>query len=261
MRGLRLAWAHLKVGALYEMQYRLNFVIQLVQSGLALATGLVAIGLVFSHTTSLRGWSYPELLAVMGVHIFLGGVLRAVILPNMQQFMWQVEQGEFDFTLTKPVDAQLLISVRNVRIWQLVDVLVGAVVLGWAVVALDQAIGLYQALLFAVTLVCGGVILYCLWMLFTTTAFKWVRVEEITQLMTGIYEAGRWPVSVYPGWLRLSLTYFIPLAFAITVPAEALVGRLTEGGVLVALGITALTVIVTRLYWMLGLRSYTGASA
>jgi ABC-2 type transport system permease protein len=243
------------------MQYRLNFLIQLVQSGLALATGLVAIGLVFSHTTSLRGWSYPELLAVMGVHIFLGGVLRAVILPNMQQFMWQVEQGEFDFTLTKPVDAQLLISVRNVRIWQLVDVVVGLVVLGWAVVALNQEVGLYQALLFAITLFCGGVILYCLWMLVTTTAFKWVRVEEITQLMTGIYEAGRWPVSVYPGWLRLSLTYFIPLAFAITVPAEALVGRLDAGGVLVALGITALTVIVTRVFWMLGLRNYTGASA
>lgn len=261
MRGPRLAWAHLKVGALYEMQYRLNFLIQLVQSGLALGTGLVAIGLVFSHTTSLRGWSYPELLAVMGVHIFLGGVLRALILPNMQQFMWQVEQGEFDFTLTKPVDAQLLISVRNVRIWQLVDVAVGVVVLGWAIVDLNQSIGPYQALLFAVTLVCGGVILYCLWMLVTTTAFKWVRVEEITQLMTGIYEAGRWPVSVYPGWLRLSLTFVIPLAFAITVPAEALVGRLTSGGVLVALGITALTVLVTRVFWILGLRNYTGASA
>lgn len=261
MRGPRLAWAHLRVGALYEMQYRLNFLIQLVQSGLALATGLIAIGLVFTHTTSLRGWSYPELLAVMGVHIFLGGVLRSVILPNMQQFMWQVEQGEFDFTLTKPADAQLLISVRNVRVWQLVDVVVGVVVIGWAVVGLNEAIGFYQALLFAITLVCGGVILYCLWMLVTTTAFKWVRVEEITQLMTGIYEAGRWPVSVYPGWLRLSLTYFIPLAFAITVPAEALVGRLTVGGVMVALGITALTVVVTRLFWMWGLRNYTGASA
>lgn len=261
MRGPGLAWAHLRIGALYEMQYRLNFLVQLVQSGLALATGLIAIGLVFSHITSLRGWTYPELLAVMGVHIFLGGVLRAVILPNMQQFMWQVEQGEFDFTLTKPVDAQLLISVRNVRIWQLVDVAVGLVVLGWAVASMDRTVGLYQALLFALTLVCGGVILYCLWMMITTTAFKWVRVDEITQLMSGVYEAGRWPVSVYPGWLRLSLTFVIPLAFAITVPAEALAGRLSTSGALIALGVTAFTVMITRALWLLGLRNYTGASA
>ena len=184
-----------------------------------------------------------------------------MILPNMHQFMWQVEQGEFDFTLTKPVDAQLLVSVRNVRIWQLVDIMVGAVVIGWAVREMGGTVGIQQAAAFAVTLVCGGIILYCLWMMLTTTAFKWVRVEEITQLMTGIYESGRWPVAIYPPFLRLSLTFVIPLAFAITVPAEALADRLTLDVLALAIVITAITALVTRLVWRIGLRNYTGASA
>ena len=35
-------------------------------------------------------------------------------------------------------------------------------------------------------------------------------------------ETGRFPVDIYPGWLRGGLTYIIPVVFIITVPAQAL---------------------------------------
>ena len=41
-----------------------------------------------------------------------------------------------------------------------------------------------------------------------------------------MYEAGRWPIGIYPPWLRAILTFVVPVGFAITVPAEGLVGRL-----------------------------------
>ena len=37
--------------------------------------------------------------------------------------------------------------------------------------------------------------------------------------------AGRWAST--RSWLRLILTFLVPVAFAVTVPAEALTGRLT----------------------------------
>ncbi len=256
-----MAWIHFKVGAMYEMQYRANFVVQLIHSGLALATGLIAISLVFAYTTDLDGWSKAELLAVMGVHILLSGVLRTWVQPNMQRVMWQVEEGEFDFVLTRPVDAQLLVSVRHLQFWQLVDVIVGAVVILWAVSLLGSEVGLWEPFAFVILLLCGGVILYCLWLMITTTAFKWVRVEEMTQLMDGIYQTGRWPVGIYPSWLRISLTFVVPLAFAITVPAGALSGRLTPAALALTLLVTGVLVIVARAVWQYGLRFYSGASA
>ena len=39
--------------------------------------------------------------------------------------MTDVRQGTLDFILTKPEDAQVLVSVREFRIWQSVDVVVG----------------------------------------------------------------------------------------------------------------------------------------
>ena len=54
----------------------------------------------------------------MGVHILMGGVIGTSIQPNMVRLMEDIRQGTFDFVLTKPDDAQVLASVREVRIWQ-----------------------------------------------------------------------------------------------------------------------------------------------
>ena len=73
MRVLRLLGLLVRIGALNELQYRANFWLQLLESGIALGTGLVVLGLVFSQTPALNGWSQPELLAVVGVHTLWAG--------------------------------------------------------------------------------------------------------------------------------------------------------------------------------------------
>ena len=69
--------------------------------------------------------------------------------------------------------------------------------------------------------------MYSFWMILATSAFWLVRVENILMIFQSMYEAGRWPVSIYPAWLRFALTFIVPVAFAVTVPAQALTGRLS----------------------------------
>ena len=261
MRPLRLLGLFLRIGALNELQYRANFWLQILQALIALGTGLAVLALVFSQTPALNGWSQPELLTVMGVHMMMGGLIGTVIQPNMERLRTDIREGTFDFILTKPEDVQVLASVREVRIWQVVDVLVGAVVIGYAVTRLSTAIGPLEALAFAVALVLGGLMIYCFWLVLTTIAFWIVRIDEIHELFEGIYQSGRWPVTLYPGWLRISLTYLVPIAFAVTVPAQALTGRLTPDSLALAAVFAALLFIATRWFWRAGLRHYSGASA
>src|SRR5512143_1670711 len=161
---LRLSWAYFRIGAMNELQYRVNFFVQVGESLLALATGLVGLALVFSHTSSLSGWTRPELLAVMGVHILMGGLIKTTIQPNMERLMGDVQQGTLDYTLTKPADSQVIVSVREVRIWQTVDILMGAIVLEVAVAQMQAKIGFWQALGFAAALLMGGLMIYCFWL-------------------------------------------------------------------------------------------------
>ncbi len=258
---ITLILSYLRIGIANEMQYRVNFFIQLLQSFISLATGLIGLWLVFSHTTELSGWNQPELLAVMGVYILMGGIIHAAIQPNMQRLMDEIQDGTLDFALTKPVDGQILVSIREFRIWQLTDVLLGLMVLVMAILQMKEQVGVWQALAFVAALVLGGIMIYCFWLILTTTAFWLIRIWELVNLFQGLYAAGRWPVTIYPNWLRIGLTFLVPVAFAVTVPAEALTNRLTPLTLLGAFGLAILLMAVARFIWRLGLRSYSGASA
>ncbi len=261
LRPFRIAWLYFRIGVMNEMQYRANFFVQLGQSILQLGTGLAVLALVFGRTTTLNGWTKPELLAVLGVQILMGGVIHTFIQPNMTHLLEDVRQGKLDFALTKPEDAQVIVSVRDVRIWQAVDILSGAAVLVVAVVQLGHGIGAVDALSFAAAILLGGLMIYCFWMVITTGAFWLVRMDEVVELFEGVFQTGRWPVGTYPRWLRTGLTYLVPIAFAVTVPAEALTSRLNGMTLLLALGLAVVFLAFTRWFWRTGLKRYSGASA
>ena len=261
MNPLQLAWTYLRIGVLNELQYRVNFFIQLLQSFIAVGTGLIGLSLVFGQVDDLRGWSQPELLAVMGVHILMGSIIRSAIQPNMERLTNDVLNGTLDFAITKPVDAQAMVSVREFRFWQLTDSIVGLVILGVAVAQLQSTLTAFQILSFIAALIMGAVMLYCVWLMVTSIAFWVIRVGDIIELFQGLFAAGRWPVSIYPDWLRTGMTFLVPVAFAVTVPAEAMTNRLTAESLLFALGLAVLFMLMARGVWLLGLRSYSGASA
>ncbi|HVC34070.1 MAG TPA: ABC-2 family transporter protein [Chloroflexota bacterium] len=261
MSNLRLLWVFFRLGALNELAYRANFFVQFIQSSLGLATALIGLAVVFAHTATLGGWRSTELLALVGIYFVVGGSLNVVIKPSMQQLMEDVRLGTLDFTLTKPADAQLLVSVKQVELWELVDVVLGIGVLAVALVQLGAGIGIAEAIGFVLALACGAAIVYSFLLILTTLSFWVVRVTNILVVFQAMYEAGRWPVGIYPTWLRLSLTFIVPVAFAITVPAEALVGRLDLTTLLGAVGLALALLAVSRWFWTIGIRRYSGASA
>ena len=85
----------------------------------------------------------------------------------------------------------------------------------------------------------------------------WHAVE----LFDGIFQTGRWPVGIYPGWLRYSVTFLVPIAFAVTVPAQAVTSRLQWQTLALAALFAVVLLGFTRWFWRFGLRNYTGASA
>ncbi len=257
----RLFFVYVRLNVMAETAYRVNFFIHLFQALLELATSLLGLGVVFSYTSTLGGWRPDEVLALVGVYFLVGGMIGLLIQPGMERLIESVRDGTLDYVLTKPQDAQLLVSIQRVEIWKAIDVVLGFAVLAVAVVRLDLQTGVGQAAAFGLMLVSGGIIIYSFWLILATLSFWFVRVENILVIFQSMYEAGRWPISLYPGWLRFALTFLVPVAFATTVPAEALTGRLSALTVTATVGFAALLFFISRMVWKIGLRQYTGTSA
>ena len=261
MNTLRLFREFLRVSIMTELAYRVNFVVQLFQSLLQLATALGGLAIIFSFTNNLGGWRPDEVLALLGVYFLLGGVIGLVIQPGMAQLIESVRDGTLDFILAKPEDAQLLVSAMRVEIWKFIDILLGMGVLAFALIRLNEQLTGWQIVAFAAMLLSGIAIIYSFWLMLATLSFWFVRVENILEIFQSMYEAGRWPVSLYPGWLRFLLTFIVPVAFATTVPAEALTGRLTLQTLLETGLLAVVMLIASRIVWKIGLQHYSGASA
>ena len=262
MHALAVIRTYLRLGILNVMQYRADFFLQVLSIGIGLATALAGLGVIFNQTGEIGGWSQNDLIALIGIQMLVRGLINLVVQPSMQHLMEGIRLGTFDFTLTKPADSQLLASVAQVNVASLANVISGLIVLMIALARLGSAIGVGEALAFVVMLLAGVAIVYAFLLILSTFAFWFVKLDNILVIFNTMFEnAGKWPITIFPGWLRGSLTFIVPVAFAVTVPAQALTSRLTIGTALGALALAAAFLLVSRWFWSFGLKHYTGASA
>lgn len=243
-----------------QLEYRVNFVISLLSAVLTSGGGLFGLIVLTGDGRAIGGWNYYEACVVVGIFTLVQGFIGAVLYPNLNKIGEAIRLGTMDFTLLKPVDAQFLVSTRNVNVFRLTDVLIGIGLIAWAAGYLP-GINAERILIGSALLLAALAIVYAIWFGLTTTSFWFVKVENITELFNGLFRAGQFPVSAFPGWVRLLFTFVIPVAFITTVPAEALIGRMDATTALTALIVALVLLILSRWFWNVAVSSYTSASS
>lgn len=261
MRFLKLLAAFYRTSVQTDVEYRADFFARVIASVLGLFTTMGSLAIAFQYTRQLKGWTFPQVLVLLAVYYVMNGLIEMFIAPNMREIMNQVREGTLDFVLLKPVSAQFMATFRTLNIWRASDLLVGIGLITYSVRRLALTVGLHQALEFALALACGAVVIYSFWLVLVTLTFWFVRLDNIEQIVWQAFEAGRYPVEIYPAWLKSSLTYVVPVVFVITVPAQALAGRLDPATLWIAAAVAAGAFVVSSAFWRFGLRFYTGASA
>jgi ABC-2 type transport system permease protein len=260
-RYLKLLRVFYKASVLSELEYRANFLIHGLYSVGWTAWIWFGIAVFYQHGSSLAGWSYYEALVVVGLFQIFGGLIDAFLRPNILAIIEHVRKGTLDFILLKPVDSQFFVSTRQIVVWKLLDMLVGCAVIVFALSRLGIVPSVEQVALFALMLVLGIIMLYAVWIGMITSAFWFVRVDNISELLYTFFEAGRFPVSVFNGAIRFVLTFVVPIAFMTTFPAAVLLGKLEWR--YVGLGVVLAAVLFTFSvhFWRYALRFYTSASS
>jgi ABC-2 type transport system permease protein len=259
---VRVLRAFLSLGVLNLVQYRSDFFIALLNALISLVTQVLALSVVFTATSNLRGWGPNDLLVLVGIHFFITGLVGIVMRPSMETLMEGIRLGTFDFLLTKPADSQLLASVQTVAPQAATDVVIGVGVVAYGMTRLGVTLSPLDVALFVVMLLAGLVIVYSFLLLLATCAFWFVKLENVLVIFQALFgNAGRWPVTIFPPGLRAFLTFVVPVAFAVTVPAQALTGQLDDASAVLAVVVAAAFFVVSRLFWKYALRHYTGASA
>ncbi|MEW5871303.1 MAG: ABC-2 family transporter protein [Chloroflexota bacterium] len=263
MRYLCLIRSFFVASAQGELAYRANFWISLLHSLLNLGGGVLGLWVLFGQVQQVQGWDFPAVLALLGIYLLLGALRSLFIGPSLDALAGmdgEIWRGVLDFTLLRPLDVQFQASLRHWRPLALVDLALSLGVLGLALAGLHQSLALANLLAFLLALAAAVTILYALALVFTSLVFISPGFL-FTWVFDSLFQMARYPVGVYPGWLRLVLTWVIPVGVMTTIPAQALVGAASPlalwGSLLLALGMFVGASWVFRV----GLRRYASASS
>ena len=242
-----------------ELEYRLNFLIAAITSLANLVGSLFGLFLFYRTGYTFADWSWSEGAIVLGIFTFLQGFSATFLIPNLNRIVEQVQQGTLDFVLLKPISSQFLLSNRTVSPWGLPDLFFGIIIIIYNGIQLHLSISSY--LISSLPIVFGTIILYSLWFILGSTSIWFVKIYNVTEVLRGLLEAGRYPMVAYPTAYRFFFTFIIPVAFLTTIPAEVLLGR-TEITLIFGAGILALGLLLfSGFFWRFALRFYTSASS
>src|SRR5574341_337790 len=244
-----------------ELEYRLNFWANIGLSLFWLAWAAASVRVYFFHSDSIAGWTYPELLIVMGLFFCMNGFRQIVLTLNLSRISEYVRLGTLDYILTKPVDSQFLVSLRYIGVYNWGDPLLGFGLAAYALWQLRRAPSLTQIVIFSALIIAAAVILYSFNLMLQTTTFWLVNVERVDTIVMGLLETGRFPVNFYRGIIRGLLTVVVPVAFMTTFPAQALLGRLDWRWAAVAIGLAVILFLTASILWRFALGFYTGAGS
>lgn len=261
MRYLRLLWIFLRTELQYALAYRVNLALEVMQNIVVTGTSVAAVLVLFSYTEVMNGWGLGQMLVLLGVFYVVQGAVEVVLQPSFQRFMEHVRLGTLDFILLKPMSSQFAVSFRHFQLVQVFQVGLGVAVAAVGVARLTGDLTVAEGAAFAVTLACGLVLTYSLLLFLSTLSFWFVRVENLLELYWAFIDAARFPIDIYPVWLRLTMSTVVPVGLAVTVPAKAITGLLDAPTFALIVAATLVAVVVTRAFWHRGLRAYTGASA
>jgi len=261
MHVFKLISTFLKVNLQIALAYRVDTAVNILINAMWLGWELLSLSIIFSNTEALGGWGPGELIALLGVFRLVNMVMAAVIWPATQNFNTAVRDGSLDYTLLQPYNSLFLVTFSRIVVWRVWDLVLG---IGLVVAGISMSgVGATPANLafFILLVVSGMLIIYSLWIVMIAATFWFVKFDNNVTILQALLDSGRYPATVYPPWLRMIVTFVVPIAVATTVPLQGLRGDLAAGQVGLFLGVGALCFMIAYQVWRAGVKRYSGASS
>ncbi len=257
----KLLSAFLKVNIQMALAYRAETVVNILLNLMWIGWELLSLSIIFSNTNNLGGWGPGELIALLGVFHLINTFMAALIWPNTEKFNTGIRDGSFDYTLLMPENSQFLVSFSRMVIWRAWDLVMGAILIGVGL-GLTKSVTSFLSLMAFLALAASGIlILYSLWIVLIALTFWFTKFDNNVTILQALLDSGRYPATVYPFWLRLIVTFVVPVAVATTVPLQALRGDLSGPQILLFFGVGVACILVASVVWKAGIRRYSGASS
>lgn len=260
MKYLKLFLLFIRYNLVRDMEFRGNFLLLMLVDILWVSFQILLIEMYFQFTTSIFGWSQPQVFVLMGLFRIVKGIIDVFFRPNINQLPVAVNRGELDYILTKPQDSMFLVSVKRHAYTEFSTIVLGLAIFAYGLL-LDGTFNFGKIVFLLFLLPFGTIMFYCLLFCFASLSLFIHRLSSTYQYYDILSNLFRFPTDFLGMQIRQLNLILFPLAIVATVPAKFILGKSGWNSVVAMTFISLITLALTRRFWFFALRRYQSASS
>lgn len=261
MRLVKIWLLLLRQSLIRDLEYRTAFLLGVLGSLAWIGLNLATLELIFRQADSLAGWNKAAVFLLFGTYRLIDALYAMFIRPNLYDLISFVHTGELDLHLTRPLPSRFFLSLRRFHIFDLPNVAVSAIIVGYASRWLNLGFNYFHLGLYVVSLLAALVIVVSVGTSVASLIFWFQGTQNLHDLYRTLFVAARVPVGVFRTPWRQLFTFLVPLAFLGTFPAQVFQGIDGFGLTFLALVMAAWFLVFSQLIWNKALRVYSSASS
>jgi ABC-2 type transport system permease protein len=201
-----------------QMEYKANF-IMMVLSGIIMRGLLMGVVFVlFYNIPDIAGWQEGEVYLILGFIILTEG-LHNIFAEGIWHIPALVFRGGLDVMLSRPISPLYQIISYEIGLQGIGNIIVGVISLGLGLSSMGWVTPFSVILCIFFTFT--GTVLRLSYNLISLSHAFWIHggLMNAGFLVHSIGELAKYPVTIYPGWMRFILLIIIPAGFIGFVPA------------------------------------------
>ncbi len=244
-----------------DLEYRMNIALKFFNDLIWYSVQLSVFEALFAYTKSVSGWTLHDTRMFMAVLFVTDSIYMILFSENLDKLSDRVRKGDIDMLLTKPANAQFILSFQKMNTAYLLNFCLTLSWLTFSCSNLTGGITLSRVLTLLIMIPCAVALTYSTRFFFSASALILTRADSLNYMWFNLYKLGTRPDSIYPNWLRYILLTIVPVAFFASVPTRIIMGSASHWFIALGIGVAGFFVYSTILFWRYALKFYSSASS
>lgn len=261
-KHLKIFILHLKFAFIRQIGFRLNFFLGYMIDFGWLIFSVAFFKIFYLHITDIAGWSYWEMMILLGTFWIYDSLIFGILaIGNTRRLPKMIWSGELDGILLKPLSSQFLVSIRHVWLSIFLNIVPAVWFIYLGIKNLSISITPINLLGYFITVIAGNIIAYVIYFMITCLAFYFEKAENLPYLPEVIDNIVEYPIDVFKAKSKYILTWFLPLAFIVSIPTKILLAKISLIYVIFSVMLAGLLLWLSNWFWKFSLKRYSSASS
>jgi len=244
-----------------NMVYRVNFFLWAFIHSFTAVISIIFFKTVFGFISDINGWSYYEILILVGTRKLFTGIGSLTVIPMIYGLTGYIKNGKLEGLLAKPIDTIFMAAFRWLDVEDVGNIFIGLGIIIFSAREGGIYLGFGNIILFSILLILGLIILHSVIVIIFSFALRLIFVESLNNLVWTFLNISDRPVTIYKGGMYIFLVFILPIAMMVFVPVQALINKVDWVLVGYSIVFTIITFFSSRFLFYRSLRNFSGVSS